>query len=161
LFRRRRQVANHKRLFYAGAGALCLALAFGVGVMSARAQNDARGAASNSIVARELVIVDEHGKKRIVMRTTNGKPALALIDTAGQIRAALVLSADGSPTLGLNAPDGKARAMLSAAFGSALELSDSRGTTRVEVAVTSTDDAAMALYDRRGQVAWNTAKVAR
>ena len=113
-----------KRLFYASASILMLALAYHLGAIAAHAQSDSR----EQVTTRALILVDDLGKRRAVLSMVDGTPSLILNDRNGAPRAAFALREDGAPFIGLN---------------------DSSGTTR-----TTVQAGGLMIMDRDGRAVW-------
>lgn len=140
-----------RKFFYVCAGMFLLALSYHLGAQNATAQSADKGAGVvPRVVTRELDIVDDRGETHTTLGVAAGKPFLVMKDGAGKVRASLVLDKNDYPYLGLQDANGSVRAMLTAAYGSALSLSDSRGTERIQVATTETDMPAITLTDEDG-----------
>jgi hypothetical protein len=138
-----------KRFCYTSLGILALALAHDFWNVSANAQAS-RSPSFDRVVARQLAIVDESGRERVILRVANGAPSVALTDTAGRLRAFLALKPDGAPLLTLNDASATTRAALQVTNDSALlTLANKAGKARAQFALAA-DTPMLSLMDEPG-----------
>ena len=92
-------------------------------------------AATEEVIARQFVLVDDKGKTRAVLGMSKTGPSLALYDENGKFRATLNVTEDG-PALGLLDEKGKPRAGLAVTKdGPQLSLFDENSKNRAWLAM--------------------------
>lgn len=64
---------------------------------------------AENVIARGFTLVDSAGRVTARLATTQGRPRLELLDSAGHARVALFLEGNGTPDLYLYDPHGRAR----------------------------------------------------
>lgn len=64
---------------------------------------------AENVIARQFTLVDSGGRVTARLATTQGRPRLELLDSAGHARAALFLEGNGTPDLYLYDTHGRAR----------------------------------------------------
>jgi hypothetical protein len=81
------------------------------------------------ITARQVILVDEDGKKRVMLSGLKEMPGIFLMDVEEKQRAAIVLSAEG-PAMYLCDPDGTKRLYCDVGRSPSLSIADAGGVPR-------------------------------
>jgi hypothetical protein len=111
------------------------------------------------VVAEEFLLIDKDGKRRGTWSTTLYKhPAFCLYDEDELERVMVLVSENGSPSIGLlnkaghpivgigQTPDGRI----------GLQVSDKSGVQRVSIDIDAGDAAAITITDQNGNVVWQS-----
>lgn len=140
-------------LVLVGMGAiLACAVAWAVIGTAGRAQAQKPGEVGKAIRANRFVLEDGNGDVLAALTMLDQtRPGLVLYDASGQVRAGLVMTADG-PSLGLSDENGQVRAALGASKdGPMLSLFDENGKGGPGLSVTK-GWPALVLFSAGGQV---------
>jgi hypothetical protein len=147
------RLEHEGRLWKRGAAAMLALLGTMIVLSCAKGMNKTSGAGSDqasSLEVRNLIVVDEHGKPRIVLEVANLGPRLTLKDENGQGRAELLDSMQG-PSLSRADENGQLLAdFATRKDGTTLELQDENGKRRAELA-SDKDGPALSLEDEYGR----------
>ncbi len=110
-------------------------------------------AAQPVVTAQKFVLIDAQGKAVAELGAAQGGSGLVLMDSAGQPRAALVLTSSGEPGLKLYDDKGVVRAALVVATDgrTGLVLYDGHDKNRAALATGRDGAPAMVLFDRDGR----------
>jgi hypothetical protein len=106
------------------------------------------------VQARKFVLIGANGDPVAELGSSYGGAGLVLMDSTGQPRAALVLTASGEPGLKLYDQHGvvKAALMVGNDGRSGLAIYDTRGKDRAAFATDADGTPALVLFDNNGQV---------
>ncbi|NLF40363.1 hypothetical protein GX586_13040 [bacterium] len=138
--------------------AVCLVIA--LGVIAAVTTKPAQEGSPQSMTLRELNIVDDQGRTRIVMKVTDAGPRIALRDEQNRARAFIGCTgpaAPGKPSyweMNLCDANGNPRvlcALQESGAGASLQVRDNTGATRFLTAFTDQGGGALMLKDEKNR----------
>jgi len=145
-----------KRLFYASASLLMLALAYHLGAMTTQVQAADRSTGTlDKVVTRELVVVDEQGATRASLRTMNGGTWFMMSDKDGEPLLSMMAQRGHTASIMMYDDDGALQMILSTDFrGPDLSLIDGTGQPRVTMGVDVDNTPHIALLGPKGGQVW-------
>jgi hypothetical protein len=118
--------------------ALCVALALAAALAMLSRGGEIAGLARaddeppRTITARQVILVDEDGKKRVLVSGLKEMPGVFVMDAEEKQRAAIVLSPEG-PAMYLCDPDGTKRVYCDVGRSPVLGIADESGAPRAVV----------------------------